>query len=42
MLPISPLEYLVAFAITFLAGVLWSTCFCKYANRIRREAAAHA
>ncbi|AIP37764.1 KAP family P-loop domain protein [Paraburkholderia xenovorans LB400] len=38
MLPISPLEYLVAFAIAFLAGALWSTCFCRYASRIRREA----
>ena len=37
MLPVSPLEYLVAFAIAFLAGALWSMCFCKYASRICRE-----
>ena len=41
MLP-TPIEYLVAFAITFLAGVLWSMCFCKYAGKIRKEPVAHA
>ncbi len=42
MLPISPIEYLVAFAIAFLAGVLWSICFCKYVGKVRQEATAHA
>lgn len=42
MLPISPIEYLVAFAIAFLADPMWSTYFCKYASRIRREAASRA
>lgn len=42
MIPISPLEYLVVYTITFLAGVLWSVCFCKYASKIRRESVVHA
>jgi len=42
MLQISPLEHLVAFAIAFLAGVLWSTCFGKYVCKVRKDATAHA
>lgn len=42
MLPISPLEYLVAFAIAYLAGVLWSMCLRKYLGKVRREAPSNA
>lgn len=42
MIPICPLDYLVAFAIAFLLGALWTLCFGCYANKIRREAVAHA
>lgn len=42
MLPISPLEYLVAFAIAYLSGVLWSMCLCKYLDKVRRGGLANA
>lgn len=42
MLSISPLDYLIAYAIAFLLGVLWTVCFGFYADRIRQEALAHA
>lgn len=38
----SPLEYLIAFAITFLFGALWTLCFGVYASKIRRGTVAHA
>lgn len=38
MLPPSPLDYLIAFALAFLAGVLVAGCHCKYVGKIRREA----
>lgn len=34
----SPIEYLIVFAIVFAAGALWSACFGKYLQKIRREA----
>lgn len=42
MLPISPLEYLIAFALAYLCGVLWSICLCKYVGKVRSEAVCHA
>lgn len=42
MLPISPIEYLLSFALAYLCGVLWSICFCKYVGKVRREATCHA
>lgn len=42
MIPISPLDYLIAFAIAFILGALWTVCFGCYAHKIRREAAPHA
>jgi hypothetical protein len=42
MIPNSPLDYLIAFAIAFILGVVWTLCFGCYANKIRREAAPHA
>jgi hypothetical protein len=38
----SPFEHLVVFTIVFAAGVLWSTFFGKYVEKVRREAAQHA
>lgn len=38
----SPLEYLVVFAIIFVAGLLSSACFGKYIAKIRRETSRHA
>ena len=38
----SPLEYLIVFATIFAAGVIVSTCFSRYIEKIRREAAQHA
>lgn len=40
MLPISPLEYLAAFALAFVAGALLS--ICAFVGRVRRGATAHA
>jgi hypothetical protein len=42
MLSISPLEYLLAFALTFIFGTLWALCFGCYVGKIRREAVVHA
>ncbi|MGG1945944.1 hypothetical protein AB1286_14175 [Trinickia sp. NRRL B-1857] len=38
----SPLDYLTAFALAFLGGVLSSICLGKYINSVRKEASAHA
>lgn len=38
----SPLEYLIVFTTIFAAGVIVSTCFIRYVDKIRREAAYHA
>lgn len=38
MLPISPLEYLIAFVICFAVGSLWTMCVGCYAGHIRRKA----
>ncbi|KKB68165.1 hypothetical protein [Burkholderia pseudomallei] len=40
MLPPSPLDYLAAFALTFLCGALLTACHCKYVGKIRRNARA--
>ncbi|WP_175948128.1 hypothetical protein [Burkholderia pyrrocinia] len=42
MLPISPLEYLVAFALAFLCGALVAACHCRYVGKVRRDAHANA
>lgn len=42
MLPVSPLDYLAAFALSFLGGVLVAMCHCRYVGKVRREAYAHA
>lgn len=38
----SPLEFLITFAVIFVAGMLTSVCMRRYAYKIRTEAAAHA
>jgi hypothetical protein len=38
----SPFEYLLAFSLVFAAGVLTSVGLRQYADKIRREATAHA
>ncbi|KGW25229.1 hypothetical protein Y043_5081 [Burkholderia pseudomallei MSHR2138] len=42
MLYPSPLDYLTAFALAFASGGLCSACLCKYLDRVRKEASAHA
>lgn len=42
MLPVSPLDFLIAFALAFLGGALVAACHCKYVGKVRREAACHA
>lgn len=49
MLSPSPLDYLAAFALTFLSGALLAACHCKYVSKVRqdtraleREAPVHA
>ena len=37
MLYPSPLDYLAAFALAFVGGVLVAACHCKYVGKIRRE-----
>ena len=38
----SPFEYLLAFGLVFVAGVLTSIGLRQYTDKIRREAPAHA
>lgn len=38
----SPFEFLLAFGLVFSAGVLTSIGLRQYADRIQREATAHA
>lgn len=38
MLPISPLEFLAAFALSFLGGALLAACHCKYVGKVQRDA----
>ncbi|WP_283842723.1 hypothetical protein [Burkholderia pyrrocinia] len=42
MLYPSPLNYLAAFALAFVGGILVAACHCKYVGKIRREATTHA
>ncbi|WP_279609301.1 hypothetical protein [Burkholderia gladioli] len=37
-----PLDYLAAFALAFVGGVLVAACHCKYVGKIRKETATHA
>ncbi|WP_321933542.1 hypothetical protein [Burkholderia cenocepacia] len=36
------LDYLAAFALAFVGGVLVAACHCKYVGKIRKEVPAHA
>lgn len=38
MLSISPLEFLAAFALSFLGGALLAACHCKHVGKVQREA----
>lgn len=38
----SPFEYLLAFGLVFMTGVLTSVSLRLYGDKIRREVAAHA
>lgn len=42
MLPISPLEYLAAFALAFLCGALAAACHCRHVGKVRRDASSNA
>lgn len=42
MLPISPLDFLIAFALAFLGGALVAACHCRHVGRVRRDAYARA
>lgn len=37
-----PLEHLAAFAIVFVAGFLTCACFCKYIEKVRKDAQSEA
>ncbi|AIV48670.1 MULTISPECIES: hypothetical protein [pseudomallei group] len=41
MVPISPLEFLAAFALAFLGGALLAACHCKYVGKVQRDAYSH-
>jgi hypothetical protein len=41
MLPISPLEFLAAFALAFFGGALLAACHCKYVGKVQRDAYNH-
>jgi len=41
MLPISPLEFLAAFALAFFGGALLAACHCKYVSKVQRDAYNH-
>jgi hypothetical protein len=38
----SPIEYLLAFGLVFMTGVLTSVGLRQYADKVRREAAVYA
>ncbi|MDN7457641.1 hypothetical protein [Burkholderia cenocepacia] len=38
----SPLDYLAAFAVASVSGVLVAACHCEYVGKIRKEVPAHA
>lgn len=38
MLPISPLDFLIAFALAFLGGALVAACHCRHVGKVRRDA----
>ncbi|AGK49514.1 hypothetical protein BTI_476 [Burkholderia thailandensis MSMB121] len=42
MLPISPLDFLIAFALAFLGGALAAACHCRHVGKVRRDAYARA
>ncbi|WP_279636602.1 hypothetical protein [Burkholderia reimsis] len=42
MSPVSPLDYLAAFALAFVGGALLAMCHCRYVGKVRREACANA
>lgn len=42
MLPISPLDFLIAFALAFLGGALVAACHCQHVGKVRRDAFARA
>ncbi|WP_186084721.1 hypothetical protein [Burkholderia gladioli] len=42
MLTISPLDFLVAFALAFLGGALVAACHCRHVGKVRRDAYASA
>ncbi|WP_257789120.1 hypothetical protein [Burkholderia pseudomallei] len=42
MLYSSPLDYLTAFALAFIGGMLVAACHCKYVGKIRKETTTHA
>lgn len=39
---ISPLDFLIAFAIAFLGGALVAACHCRHVGKVKRDAYAHA
>ena len=42
MLPISPLDFLIAFALAFLSGALVAACHCRHVGKVWRDAYARA
>lgn len=42
MLTISPLDFLIAFALAFLGGALVAACHCRHVGKVRRDAYTRA
>ncbi|AJY28714.1 hypothetical protein BTM_1561 [Burkholderia thailandensis 34] len=39
---LSPLDFLISFAIAFLCGALVAACHCRHVGKVRRDAYARA
>lgn len=37
---LSPLDFLIAFALAFLGGVLMAACHCRHVGKVRHDAYA--
>lgn len=42
MPPVSPLDFLISFAIAFLCGALVAACHCRHVGKVRRDAYTRA
>lgn len=42
MTPVSPLDYLAAFALSFIGGALFAMYHCRHAGKVCGHACVHA